>query len=93
MSFYTEAGGQEYDTGNIIINGATDFELTNVQSYIGYILHTGSIKYGQLSVGDEVISYNELHHWPLHSNHTAMHRGMYRISSYLYLLFLIHVFI
>ncbi|KAG1760339.1 tRNA synthetases class II (A)-domain-containing protein [Suillus occidentalis] len=54
------AGGQEYDTGNI--------------AYNGYVLHTGSLKYGQLSVGDEVISsYDELRRWPLRSNHTATH--------------------
>jgi len=73
-SFYAESGGQEYDTGNIVIDGATDFEVTNVQSYSGYVLHTGSLKYGQLSVGDEVISsYDELRRWPLRSNHTATH--------------------
>ncbi|KIK36446.1 hypothetical protein CY34DRAFT_16372 [Suillus luteus UH-Slu-Lm8-n1] len=59
---------------NIVIDGATDFEVTNVQSYNGYVLHTGSLKYGQLSVGDEVISsYDELRRWPLRSNHTATH--------------------
>ncbi|KAF9245909.1 tRNA synthetases class II (A)-domain-containing protein [Melanogaster broomeanus] len=73
-SFYAEAGGQEYDTGNIVIDGATDFEVTNVQSYSGYVLHTGHLKYGQLNVGDEVISsYDELRRWPLRSNHTATH--------------------
>jgi alanyl-tRNA synthetase len=73
-SFYAEAGGQEYDTGNIVIDGATDFEVTNVQAYNGYVLHTGSLKYGQLSIGDEVISsYDELRRWPLRSNHTATH--------------------
>jgi alanyl-tRNA synthetase len=73
-SFYAEAGGQEYDTGNIVIDGATDFEVSNVQAYNGYVLHTGSLKYGQLSIGDEVISsYDELRRWPLRSNHTATH--------------------
>lgn len=73
-SFYAESGGQEYDTGNIVIDGATDFEVTNVQSYNGYVLHTGLLKYGQLSVDDEVISsYDELRRWPLRSNHTATH--------------------
>lgn len=73
-SFYAEAGGQEYDTGNIVIDGACDFEVTNVQVYSGYVLHTGHLKYGQLNVGDEVISsYDELRRWPLRSNHTATH--------------------
>lgn len=73
-SFYAEAGGQEYDTGNIVIDDACDFEVTNVQAYSGYVLHTGHLKYGQLNVGDDVISsYDELRRWPLRSNHTATH--------------------
>ena len=73
-SFYAEAGGQEYDTGNIVIDGACDFDVVNVQVYSGYVLHTGHLKYGQLNVGDEVISsYDELRRWPLRSNHTATH--------------------
>lgn len=60
-SFYAEAGGQEYDTGNIVIDGVADFEVTNVQVYRGYVLHTGYLKYGDLEVGNEVISsYNEV---------------------------------
>ncbi|KIJ65049.1 hypothetical protein HYDPIDRAFT_27780 [Hydnomerulius pinastri MD-312] len=73
-SFYAESGGQEHDTGNIVIDGASDFEVTNVQVYSGYVLHSGHLKYGQLNVGDEVISsYDELRRWPLRSNHTATH--------------------
>ncbi|KAF8560160.1 hypothetical protein OG21DRAFT_33874 [Imleria badia] len=73
-SFYAEAGGQENDTGNIVIDGACDFEVMNVQVYSGYVLHTGHLKYGQLDVGDDVISsYDELRRWPLRSNHTATH--------------------
>ena len=60
-SFYAEAGGQEYDTGNIVIDGLADFEVTNVQSYNGYVLHTGHLKYGQLTLQDSVISsYDEV---------------------------------
>ncbi|KAG6813654.1 hypothetical protein H0H92_008891 [Tricholoma furcatifolium] len=73
-SFYAESGGQEYDTGNIVIDGVADFNVTNVQVYNGYVLHTGDLKYGKLSVGDEVIaSYDELRRWPLRNNHTATH--------------------
>lgn len=60
-SFYAEAGGQEYDTGNIVIDGLADFEVTNVQVYNGYVLHTGHLKYGQLARHDSVISsYDEV---------------------------------
>ncbi|KAJ8077100.1 Alanine--tRNA ligase [Marasmius tenuissimus] len=73
-SFYAESGGQEYDTGNIVIDGVADFEVTNVQVFNGYVVHTGHLKYGQLEVGNEVISqYDELRRWPLRNNHTATH--------------------
>lgn len=73
-NFYAESGGQEYDTGSITIDGVAEFEVTNVQSYSGYVLHIGSLKYGQLSVGDGVVStYDELRRWPLRNNHTATH--------------------
>ncbi|KAJ7132903.1 tRNA synthetases class II (A)-domain-containing protein [Mycena crocata] len=73
-SFYAESGGQEYDTGNIVIDGVADFEVTNVQIYNGYVLHVGHLKYGQLSIGSEVVSsYDELRRWPLRNNHTSTH--------------------
>lgn len=59
--FYAESGGQEHDTGNIVIDGVTDFEVENVQVYKGYVLHTGRLKYGQLKLEDEVVaSYDEV---------------------------------
>lgn len=73
-SFYAESGGQEYDTGNIVVDGVADFEVSNVQVYNGYVLHTGSLKYGALALGDIVVaSYDELRRWPLRNNHTATH--------------------
>jgi alanyl-tRNA synthetase len=60
-SFYAESGGQEYDMGNIVLDGVADFEVTNVQVYNGYVVHTGRLKYGELNVGDEVVSsYDEV---------------------------------
>ena len=60
-SFYAEAGGQEFDTGNIVIDGVADFEVNNVQVFNGYVLHIGQLKYGQFSVGDTVVSsYDEV---------------------------------
>lgn len=62
-SFYAEAGGQEYDTGNIVVDGIADFEVTNVQIFNGYVLHIGHLKYGKLSVDDSVVSsYDEVGH-------------------------------
>ncbi|KAH8083821.1 tRNA synthetases class II (A)-domain-containing protein [Cristinia sonorae] len=73
-SFYAEAGGQEHDTGSIVVDGVADFEVTDVQVYNGYVLHVGRLKYGALRVGDEVVSsYDELRRWPIRNNHTATH--------------------
>ena len=73
-NFYAEQGGQEYDTGKIIIDGVAELEVQNVQVYAGYVLHTGHMKYGSLSVGDEVIcEYDELRRWPIRNNHTGTH--------------------
>lgn len=73
-NFYAEQGGQENDTGKIIIDGIAELEVQNVQVYAGYVLHTGYLKYGSLSVGDEVIcEYDELRRWPIRNNHTGTH--------------------
>ena len=73
-NFYAEQGGQEFDTGKIIIDGVAELEVQNVQAYAGYVLHTGYMKYGSLSVGDEVIcEFDELRRWPIRNNHTGTH--------------------
>ena len=73
-NFYAEQGGQEYDTGRITIDGQADFEVTNVQAYKGYIMHTGYLSSGQMKVGDKVIAtYDELRRWPIKNNHTGTH--------------------
>ncbi|THH00909.1 hypothetical protein EW026_g1687 [Hermanssonia centrifuga] len=72
--FYAESGGQEHDTGSIVIDGLAEFDVADVQVFNGYILHIGQMKYGSLSVDDEVVSsYDELRRWPLRNNHTATH--------------------
>ncbi|CAN6621368.1 alanine--tRNA ligase, mitochondrial [Trichomonascus vanleenenianus] len=73
-NFYAEQGGQIYDTGKIVIDDKAEFEVENVQSYAGYILHTGYVKYGSFAVGDEVVGeYDELRRWPIRNNHTGTH--------------------
>ena len=73
-NFYAEQGGQEFDTGKIIIDGVAELEVRNVQVYAGYVLHTGFMKYGVLCAGNEVISeYDELRRWPIRNNHTGTH--------------------
>lgn len=73
-NFYAEQGGQEYDTGRIVIDGQAELEVQNVQLYAGYVLHTGYMKYGNFDVGDSAIcEYDELRRWPIRNNHTGTH--------------------
>jgi alanyl-tRNA synthetase len=58
-SFYAEAGGQDADSGTFdVLSESGDivgtFVVTDVQSYGGYILHTGVVKEGKLEVGSIV---------------------------------------
>lgn len=72
--FYAEQGGQEYDTGSLVIDGSSEFNVSNVQLYGGYVLHTGTLVEGTLKVSDEVIAtYDELRRWPIRNNHTGTH--------------------
>lgn len=72
--FYAEQGGQEYDTGKLVIDGEAEFNVENVQLYNGYVFHTGLLGDGKLSVGDSIIaSYEELRRYPLRNNHTGTH--------------------
>ncbi|OJJ46325.1 hypothetical protein ASPZODRAFT_2103593 [Penicilliopsis zonata CBS 506.65] len=73
-NFYAEQGGQENDTGRIIIDGQAELEVGDVQLYAGYVLHTGFMKYGSFSLDDTVIcEYDELRRWPIRNNHTGTH--------------------
>lgn len=73
-NFYAEQGGQENDTGVIMIDGQAEMEVGDVQSYGGYVLHTGFIKYGSLAVGDSVVcEFDELRRQPIRNNHTGTH--------------------
>lgn len=73
-NLYAEQGGQENDTGRIIIDGRAELEVGDVQLYAGYVLHTGFMKYGSFSIGDAVLcEYDELRRWPIRNNHTGTH--------------------
>ena len=52
-SFYAEAGGQDADLGSISFDGG-ELIVNDVQSYGGYILHSGVISQGSISVGSSV---------------------------------------
>jgi alanyl-tRNA synthetase len=73
-NFYAESGGQVADTGRIVIDDVAQFEVLDVQNYGGYVLHSGYIKDGALSLGDEVIcEYDELRRAPIRNNHSGTH--------------------
>lgn len=49
-SFYPEAGGQDADLGTISFEGG-ELVINDVQVYGGYVLHSGVISEGSISVG------------------------------------------
>lgn len=59
-NFFAESGGQVFDTGRIYIDGQSEFEVEEVHSYGGYILHTGYLRTGILKVGDSCTSSYDL---------------------------------
>lgn len=73
-NFYAEQGGQEYDTGKIVIDGEAELDVQNVQVYAGYVLHTGYMTYGGFKLDDAVLcEYDELRRHPIRNNHTGTH--------------------
>lgn len=83
-NFYAEAGGQLYDIGTLAIDGKADFSVEAVQSYAGFVLHVGYLKFGSLSVGDSVVAtYDENRRRSLRHNHTATHILNHAISRVL----------
>ncbi|KAI5366429.1 Putative translation protein, beta-barrel domain superfamily [Septoria linicola] len=83
-NFYAEQGGQENDTGRILIDGEAEIKVDNVQQYAGYVMHTGYVEYGNLKVGDEVLAeYDELRRQPIRNNHTGTHILNYALREVL----------
>ncbi|KAK5172268.1 Alanine--tRNA ligase [Saxophila tyrrhenica] len=73
-NFYAEQGGQEFDTGRIVIDGEAEISVHNVQVYAGYVMHTGYMNYGHFKLGNEVLcDYDELRRQPIRHNHTGTH--------------------
>jgi alanyl-tRNA synthetase len=83
-NFYAEQGGQEYDTGVIVIDGQAEFKVGDVQVYNGYVMHVGQMEEGEIKVGDEVTcTYDELRRWPIRNNHTGTHILNYALREVL----------
>ncbi|KAK4498848.1 hypothetical protein PRZ48_009358 [Zasmidium cellare] len=73
-NFYAEQGGQEADTGRILIDGEAEIDVQSVQTYAGYVMHTGYMNYGSLEAGNEVLcQYSEERRQPIRNNHTGTH--------------------
>jgi len=50
-SFYYESGGQTYDIGRITLANGVTFAVNNSQVYAGYVVHSGHLTGGSVSVG------------------------------------------
>jgi len=77
-SFYAEAGGQDADTGSIVIINNDEienfFEVKTVQSFGGFLVHTGIITKGKIGVGSTIrcrVDYKRRR--DIAPNHTMTH--------------------
>jgi len=74
-SFYSESGGQIFDTG-LITGGDSVFEVHDVQCYAGFVLHIGKIlsKGSGINVTDEILCKPNLsRRSDIAKNHTLTH--------------------
>ncbi|XP_071941238.1 alanine--tRNA ligase, cytoplasmic-like [Antedon mediterranea] len=73
-SFYTEAGGQVADVGIVLNNQSnTCLDVSDVQSYSGYVLHSGKSN-TTMKVADEVtFQVDSDHRTKVMRNHSATH--------------------
>jgi alanyl-tRNA synthetase len=85
-SFYPEMGGQETDTGDIVVSrenrssarestlGGGEFRVESVKAFAGFVLHVGRVGKGEVRVGDDVnLRIDRARRGPIASNHTATH--------------------
>ena len=73
--FYFESGGQIYDTGTLVIDGAMSFNVEMVQAYAGYVVHVGKLlDNGDLRVGATIDCHVDYERRSLVApNHTMTH--------------------
>jgi alanyl-tRNA synthetase len=82
-NFYSEAGGQIYDTG-VFTKGSDKFVVESVHSYAGYVLHVGKLTAGSLKVNDKLhLHIDDIRRRPIMSNHTATHFLNYALRKVL----------
>jgi len=82
-NFYAEQGGQIYDTG-VLSKDGNKFEVENVQTYAGFVLHMGKLRSGSLKVGDTLnLQLDQGRRAPIMSNHTSTHVLNFALRSVL----------
>ncbi len=71
--FYAEAGGQVGDTG--VLHGETGaFDVADTQKEAGYVFHSGTVRVGELRVGDTVeAAIDAGRRASIQRNHTVTH--------------------
>ena len=76
-NFYAESGGQIYDTGfmtGVDDTDGTEFEVRDVRSQGGYVVHVGNVASGSLKVGQMLrIQIDEDRRKLIMNNHTGTH--------------------
>ncbi|XP_024517308.1 alanine--tRNA ligase-like [Selaginella moellendorffii] len=81
-SFYAEQGGQIFDTG-VITSETSSFEIENVQSFGGYIVHFTTSS-GRISLNDRVVLKVDYARRALVApNHTCTHLLNYALKTVL----------
>ncbi len=84
-SFYYESGGQTFDTGSFeAADGSFALDITNSQSYAGYVVHVGTVSRGTVKVGDAVLVKVDYERRALVApNHTMTHVLNFALKSVL----------
>lgn len=73
-NFYAESGGQTYDMGTIKKSNNATFDVVNVQSFAGYVLHMGKLTKGSVKVNDTLdLEIDVDRRIPTMINHTSTH--------------------
>ena len=83
-SFYYESGGQINDTGKMVFANDVVFTVTNSQIYAGYVVHSGYVSGGAISVGELcTVSVDYERRSLIAPNHTMTHVLNYALRSVL----------
>lgn len=81
--FYSEAGGQVGDTGQLI-GDHCQFDVENTYQFGEYVLHVGQVASGSLRCGDHVsANINDTNRTNIQSNHSCTHLLNHALRSVL----------